>query len=54
MVDLDMYHINEPELPLGRARGAIDENLRHRDEAAKQLLARIVENLLAWTEKLNN
>ncbi len=54
MVDLDMYPINEPELLLGRAREAFDENLCLKDEAAKQLLARVVENLLAWTEKLKD
>ena len=49
-----MYPINEPELLLGRAREAFDENLCLKDEAAKQLLARVVENLLAWTEKLKD
>jgi chromate reductase, NAD(P)H dehydrogenase (quinone) len=52
MVDVDMYPINEPELLLGRAREAFDENLQLKDDTARQLLARVVENLIVWAEKI--
>jgi len=49
-----MYPINEPELLIGREREAFDENLHLKDESARQLLARVIENLLAWTETLKS
>ncbi len=45
MVDLNMYPINDPELLLGGAREAFDSDLRLKDEAAKQLLRKVLENL---------
>jgi hypothetical protein len=41
-------------VPARGAREAFDENLGLNDEATKQLLARVVENLLTWTQKLKN
>jgi chromate reductase, NAD(P)H dehydrogenase (quinone) len=54
MVDLNMYPINDPELLLGRAREAFDSDLRLRDEATKQLLRKVLGNLVLWAAKINN
>lgn len=54
MIDLNMYPINDPELLLGRAREAFDGDLRLKDEAAKRLLRKVLENLVLWTAKINS
>ena len=52
MVDLNMYPLNEPELFLGNAREAFDENMRLTDEHARLALIKLLQNLVNWAAKV--
>jgi len=54
MVDLNMHPINDPELLLGRARESFDSELKLKDEATRQTLKSVLENLTVWAAKVNN
>src|ERR1700730_19040871 len=48
MVDLNMYPLNEPELFLGNARDAFDDDMRLTNESAKLALKKLLQNLVSW------
>jgi chromate reductase, NAD(P)H dehydrogenase (quinone) len=52
MVDLNMYPLNEPELFLGNARDAFDDDMRLTNESAKLALNKLLQNLVSWAAKL--
>jgi chromate reductase len=54
MVDLNMFPINEPEFFLGKAGEAFDSELRLKDDGARQLLNKLLQNLVSWAAKINN
>jgi len=49
MVDLDIYPINGPELFLGKAQEAFDQDLRLKDERTKETLRVLLKALVEWT-----
>ncbi len=49
LVDLNMYTMNRPELFVGMARDAFDNDLRLKDEGTKKTLRTLLENLVEWT-----
>ena len=52
LVDLNMYAMNRPELFVGMARDAFDNNLRLKDEGTKKTLKVLLENLVEWTARV--
>jgi chromate reductase, NAD(P)H dehydrogenase (quinone) len=52
-VFLDMYAVNQPEVMIGAAYQKFDANGNLMDEKAKQLIAELLKNLVAWTRRLN-
>ncbi|MDA4129600.1 MAG: NAD(P)H-dependent oxidoreductase [Thaumarchaeota archaeon] len=53
MVDLNMHPINKPEFLLGRAREVFDDNMKLKDDDAKNLLRIVLQNLVSWAAKIN-
>jgi len=49
---LNMYPVNRPEVMLPNARENIDENGRIKNEITLELMRELLENLVAWTRKL--
>ncbi len=52
LVDLNIYAINQPQLLLARAQDAFDNNLRLKDESARETLKTVLQALANWTEKI--
>jgi chromate reductase len=52
MVDLNMHPLNEPELFLGNARDAFDQDMRLTNDSAKLALNKLLQNLVNWAAKL--
>jgi chromate reductase, NAD(P)H dehydrogenase (quinone) len=53
MVFLDMHPINRPEVMIAMAKEKFGDDGRLNDESARKLIRQLVENLVAWTGKLN-
>jgi chromate reductase len=51
-VFLNMYPINRPEVMVAHADEKVDENGRIVDEATREKIKELLENLIDWTEKL--
>jgi len=49
LVDLNIYAMTRPELFVGMARDAFDNNLRLKDEGTKKTLRALLENFVEWT-----
>ena len=54
MWDLNMHPINMPQLLLARAQEAFDNDLRLKDERARETLKVVLQNLVSWTAKIKN
>ena len=53
-VFLNMYPINKPEVIVTYAAEKIDKNGKVIDEETRNLIERLLEELVAWTKKLSN
>jgi chromate reductase, NAD(P)H dehydrogenase (quinone) len=51
-VFLNMHPINRPEVFVAHAQEKFDENGNLKDEKTQQQIAKLIENLVAWTIKL--
>jgi chromate reductase len=51
-VFLNIHPINSPEVFVTFAAQKFDENGNLKDEKTKQLIAKLLENLVSWTLKL--
>jgi chromate reductase len=51
-VFLNMYPINRPEVMVAHADEKVDENGRIVDEATREKIKELLENLIDWTERL--
>jgi len=51
-VTLNMYTINKPEVLVAFAKEKFDESGKLKDEEARELIAELLRNLVAWTIKL--
>lgn len=51
-VFLNMHPINRPEVMIGQAAKKFDEQLNLTDETSKKLIVKLLDNLAAWTRKL--
>jgi chromate reductase, NAD(P)H dehydrogenase (quinone) len=52
MVFLNMFPINRPEVMIGNASKAFDEQGKLTDETSKKLIRELLQNLVDWTRKL--
>lgn len=52
-VFLNMYPVNQPEVMIAKAHEKFDANGNYTDEAGKKLIRQLLENLVAWTKRLN-
>lgn len=52
MVFLDMHPINQPEVMIGNCADKFDENGELTDETTKKYIAKLLENLVAWTRRI--
>lgn len=53
LVFLNMFPINQPEVMIGNAAACFDQEGNLTDEKAKNLIRQLLENLVAWTERLS-
>jgi chromate reductase, NAD(P)H dehydrogenase (quinone) len=53
MVFLNMFPINQPEVMIGNAAEKFDEQANLTDETTKQFIRKLLENLVAWTNRIN-
>ncbi len=53
-VFLNMYPINRPEVIVTYAPQKIDENGKVKDETTKELIKKLLQNLIDWTIKLKD
>jgi chromate reductase len=51
-VFLNMFPLNQPEVMIGRAAERFDANGNLTDETTKKLIRQLLENLIAWTNRL--
>jgi chromate reductase len=51
-VFLNMFPINRPEIMISHVAEKIDQDGALKDEKAKQLIAQLIKNLIAWTGKI--
>ncbi len=51
-VFLNMYPVNRPEVMIGQAAKKFDKQLNLTDETSKKLIVKLLDNLAAWTRKL--
>ena len=54
MWDLNMYPINKPQLLIARAQEAFDNDLRLKDDLARETLKAVLQNLVNWAAKIKN
>jgi len=47
-----MFPINRPEVMISHVAEKTDQNGTLKDEKAKQLIAQLIKNLIAWTGKI--
>lgn len=53
MVFLNMFPINQPEVMIGNAAERFDENGDLTDETTRGFIRKQLENLVAWTRRIN-
>ena len=51
-VFLNMFPINRPEVMIGSAQQRFDEQGNLTDETSRKLIRQLLENLVAWTLRL--
>jgi chromate reductase len=52
MVFLDMHPINQPEVMIGNAASRFDKDGNLIDETTRELVRKLLANLVAWTRRL--
>ena len=53
-VFLNMFPLNRPEVMIGSAQQKFDERGNLTDEASRKLIRQLLENLVAWTDRLRH
>ena len=53
-VFLNMYPVNQPEVMIGNAHKAFDQQGKLTNEASRELIAKLLEELVNWTRRLTN
>jgi chromate reductase, NAD(P)H dehydrogenase (quinone) len=53
-VFLDVHPVNKPEVLIPMARDRFDDQGNLTDEASRKFLAQLMENLVAWTERVGS
>jgi chromate reductase len=51
-VFLNMHPVNQPEVMVGNAHKHFDEQGKLTDETAKKLIRQLLQELVAWTRRL--
>ena len=54
MVFLNMFPINQPEVMIGKASEKFDEQVNLTDEATKDHIRKLLENLVTWTHRISD
>ena len=52
MVFLNMFPINRPEVMIGNASERFDDQGNLTDEATKDFIRQLLENLVEWTQRI--
>jgi chromate reductase len=52
MVFLNMFPVNQPEVMIGNAAQRFDEQGKLTDDATKELIRQLLQNLVEWTRRL--
>jgi chromate reductase len=52
MVFLDMFPVNQPEVMIGHAANRFDAEGKLTDEATKEFIRQLLQNLVEWTRRL--
>jgi len=52
-VFLNMFPVNRPEVMIGNAQQRFDEQGNLTDETSRKLMRQLLENLVAWTQRLH-
>jgi len=53
MVFLNMFPVNQPEVMIGNASEKFDEQGNLTDETTKKFIRKLLENLVAWTNRIS-
>ncbi len=53
LVFLNMFPLNQPEVMIGSAHTRFDQAGNLTDETAQELIRQLLQNLLAWTQRLD-
>jgi len=53
MVFLNMFPVNQPEIMIGNASARFDANGNLTDDATKDLIRQLLQNLVDWTARIN-
>jgi chromate reductase len=54
MVFLNMFPVNQPEVMIGNCSDKFDESGKLIDEETRQYIRKLLENLVEWTQRLEN
>jgi chromate reductase, NAD(P)H dehydrogenase (quinone) len=54
MVFLNMFPLNRPEVMIGNAAERFDENGNLTDDATKEYIHKLLQNLVEWTRRIRN
>ena len=54
LVDLNVYAINQPQLLLGRAQEAFDNDHKLKDPQTRETLKTILQTLSSWTKRIHS
>ena len=54
MWDLNMYPVNNPQLLIPRAQEAFDDDLKLKDQRARDTLKTVLQNLVNWAAKIKD
>ena len=54
MVFLNMFPVNQPEVMIGNCSDKFDEQGELADEETRQYIRKLLENLVEWTQRLEN
>jgi chromate reductase len=53
MVFLNMFPVNQPEVMIGNASERFDAQGNLTDEASKQFIRQLLQNLVDWTRRIS-
>jgi chromate reductase len=53
MVFLNMFPVNQPEVMIGNASERFDAQGNLTDDATKQLIRQLLQNLVEWTRRIS-